>query len=525
MALTLTVPAPVQALPKDIETKPKLAKSWVEALPLTKTVEAGRILLEHITTLNRSKMSADERLELMEVYRPVLFTLLEELEHIFAYSTLPLPAKQREAFELSRTLAAECATAYKLYIVDKTSKLLAFGAKKSLPLPLARAIAFTSRVLLQSYKTYYPAPAGAWRDINQLYAYAEEQGLLAEVPDAESKASIADLYIEPVVLSLADPYRLMYREADKVLELLSQARGSVSLSDQRPDNLDPQKAFLVALDSDRAPRLMSIAIKEPPGQVLRLVDVGKLVDRLKQKLAQLSTNKDAAKTKGAHEMYDLLTRLTRLWGDPPKRQFRRNPAETGVAVCSGIKAIAHFSSLAAQEDPEGDARAIAAGDTVPLLKIPTDAVSKSLGVEEWTVLNQSPNGLRLHREPGGVVGVTVGEVVGIRFSGGQSWNVGIVRWLNVLENNDLEFGVELIAPSAQPMEIEPTISSNSKVMAALKLPPIHGEGDSDTLLTYPDTFADLREFELNDGVNLSTIRSTGLVEKTSRFEIFQFSPS
>ena len=121
--------------------------------------------------------------------------------------------------------------------------------------------------------------------------------------------------------------------------------------------------------------------------------------------------------------------------------------------------------------------------------------------------------------------MTVGEVVGVRFSGGQSWNVGIVRWLNVLENNDLEFGVELIAPSAQPLEIEPTISANSKIQPALKLPPVHGEGDSDTLLTYPDTFSDLREFELNDGEAITTIRSTGLVEKTSRFEIFQFSPS
>ncbi len=525
MALTLNVPAPVQALPKDFETKPKQAKSWVESLPLTKTFETGRVLLLHITTLNRSKLSADERLELMEIYRPVLLTLLEELEHIFAYSTLPLPAKQREAFELARSLATECAVSYKLFIVDRTSKLIAFGAKKSLPLPMLRAMAFTGRVLLQSYKTYYPAPAGTWRDLNQLYAYAEDQDLLEETPDPDDKASIADFYHEPVLLALADPYRLMYREADKVLELMSQFRSSVNLTDQRPENLDPQKVFLVALDSDRAPRLMAIAIKDPPGQILRLVDLDRLVEKLKQKLVQLSTSKDAAKSKGAHELYDLLTRLTRLWGDPPKRQFRRNPTETVVAVCSGIKAIAHFSTLASKEDPDAEAAAIDSGDTVPLLTIPGDAVSKALGVEEWTVLNQSPNGLRLHREPGGVVGVTVGEVVGVRFSGGQSWNVGVVRWLNVLENSDLEFGVELIAPSAQPLEIEPTISANSKIQPALKLPPVHGEGDSDTLLTYPDTFSDLREFELNDGETVSTIRSTGLVEKTSRFEIFQFSPS
>lgn len=515
----------MQALPKGIETKSKQAKAWVESLPLTKTTETARALLEHITTLNRSKMSADERFELLETYRPVIFTLLEELEHVFAYSSLPLPAKQRESFELARSLAAESAIAYKLYLMDKTGKLIAFGAKKSMPLPLHRALQFTGRALSQSFKTYYPAPPGAWRDLHQLYAFAEEQGLLGEIVEPESKASLLDIYCEPILLSLADPYRLMYREADKVLELMAQNRGTVSLSGQRPESLDPAKVFIVALDSDRAPRLMSIAIKDPPGQVLRLLDLSKLVEKLKIRIQALTNSPEAARSKASHDTSDLLARLLKLWGDPPKRQFRRNPSDTGVVLCSGIKAIAHFALLAQREDTTAQAAAIQDGNTMPLLRIPDDPVSKALGVEEWTVLNQSANGLRLHREPGGCVGVTVGEAIGVRFAGGQAWNVGVVRWLNVLENNDLEFGVELIAPSAQPMEIEPTISNNSKVQPALKLPSMLAEGESEALLTYPDTFSDLREFELNDGTSRSLIRATGLIEKTSRFEIFQFNPS
>ena len=526
MALTLSVPASTQALPKGIETKSKQAKAWVESLPLTKTAETARALLEHITTLNRSKMSADERFELLETYRPVVLTLLEELEHVFAYSTLPLPTKQREAFELARGLAAECAIAYKLLIVDKAGKLIAFGAKKSMPLPLHRALQYTGRTLNQAFKTYYPAPAGAWRDLHQLYAFAEEQGLLGEIVEPESKASLLDIYCEPILLSLADPYRLMYREADKVLELMVQYRGTVSLSSQRPESIDPAKVFIVALDSDRAPRLMSIAIKDPPGQVLRLLDLTKLVEKLKQRIQALANNRDAAnRSKASHDTTDLLARLLKLWGDPPKRQFRRNPSDTGVVLCSGIKAIAHFANLSLREDTSAQAAAIQDGSTMPLLRIPDDPVSKALGVEEWTVLNQSANGLRLHREPGGSVGVTVGEAIGVRFAGGQAWNIGVVRWLNVLENNDLEFGVELIAPSAQPIEIEPTISNNSKVQPALRLPSMLAEGESETLLTYPDTFSDLREFELNDGSVRTLIRATSLIEKTSRFEIFQFNPS
>ena len=85
-------------------------------------------------------------------------------------------------------------------------------------------------------------------------------------------------------------------------------------------------------------------------------------------------------------------------------------------------------------------------------------MSQMIGVEEWHVLNQSANGLRMHRESGGNVSITVGEAVGVRFMGGRSWNVGVVRWLTLLEGNALEFGVELVAPAAVSITIEPTLS-------------------------------------------------------------------
>jgi hypothetical protein len=131
----------------------------------------------------------------------------------------------------------------------------------------------------------------------------------------------------------------------------------------------------------------------------------------------------------------------------------------------------------------------------------------------------------LHREPGGNVGITVGEATGIRFMGGRGWNIGVVRWLNMLENNDLEFGLELISPSAHPIQIVPTIAGNGRAQAALKLPSMIQDDVTEALLTFPDTFSDLREFELDDGGESRLVRATTLVEKTSRFEVFQFTAS
>ena len=526
MVLALSVPTATQNSPRGLEIRPKQAKVWIESLPLTKIMESARQVFEHLVALNRVKMATDERLELMEVYHPVLATLQDELEHIYAYCPLPLPARQRDAYELARSLASESAFGYKLVIVEKTSKLIAFGTKRALPLPIHRALGYLRQLLLQSFKTYYPVAAGTWQEIHQLYGYCEEQGMLAETPDAGNKTSIQDLYLDLLLLSLADPFRLMQREADKVLELLAQNRGLARLRDQRPEGIDPNQFFVVALDSDRAPRLLSTALKDPEGIALRALDLDALLERLKQRLqAQAGSREALAKSRATHDTADLIGRLLRLWGDPPKRQFRRNPADSSVVLCSGIKAIVYFANLAEQEDTHAEAEAIKSGGTLPLLKIPQDKTSQALGIEQWMVLNQSANGLRLHREPGGSVGVTVGEVIGVRFAGGRNWNIGVVRWLNMLHNDDLEFGLELIAPSARPIHIEPTIASNGRAQAALQLPAMVQDDETEALLTYPDTFSDLREFSLADGSATRLVRATTLVEKTSRFDLFQFIPS
>jgi hypothetical protein len=521
MALGLNVPVPSQPLPKDIEVNPKKARAWVDTLPLTKTVESAKVLASTLTTLNNVKMPAEERVALLDAYRPVLNVLFDELEAIYAYATLPLQAKQQEAFTLAANLNAQCCIAYKLLLLEKTGKMVLFNAKKTLPPPLYWSMLHLHALMMQSYRVYHPVPASVWQEMHVLHQYAEEQGFLGEVVDTESTLTMRDLYAEALLVSLADPYRLMSAELDRVLDVLRQNKGHVELRNNA-EGLNPQRLFIVAVDSDSAPKVLVQGNRPTAGNILRVVDPTKLVDRLQQRLRASAGTTTPGKSRATHDLTDLISRLIRLWGDPPKRQFRRSPTDSSVALCSGIRAICHFTELSAQEDPEADAQAIRDGHTVPLLKIPDDSASQALGIEVWQVLNQSANGLRMHREAGGRVAVAVGETVGVRFVGGKSWNVGVVRWLTLLEGAALEFGVELVAPSADSIVIEPTIGSAGRPAAALRLHPLLPGADSDTLLTSPDTFADLREFELRDIGSSTTVRATTLVERTSRFDMFQF---
>ena len=49
--------------------------------------------------------------------------------------------------------------------------------------------------------------------------------------------------------------------------------------------------------------------------------------------------------------------------------------------------------------------------------------------------------------------------------------------------------------------------------------------DSDTLLTPSNTYADLREFEIEEDGAISRVRARSLIERTGRFDLFHISPS
>src|SRR5262245_31803805 len=108
MALSLNVPVATGSLGKEIETNPRKAQFWAESLTMTKTFDTSQKMIYVITTLNRARISCDERVALIEVYRPIVNVLLDELQDIYAYCLLPMPAKEREARDLAQTLLTEC---------------------------------------------------------------------------------------------------------------------------------------------------------------------------------------------------------------------------------------------------------------------------------------------------------------------------------------------------------------------------------------------------------------------------------
>lgn len=535
MALNLSIPVSTKSLPKDLEINPKRARAWVESLQLSNSIESGRMLADAVEAINRGKLSVEDRLDIVEAYRNVANALLEKLESIYAYAPLPLGERASDAFAVARKLLTEMAYTYKMFLCAKVEKRLAFSTRKSLPLPALRTMRLLRALMWQCYKTYRPIPPGVWQEVHTLLLLAEANDFAREIVDSDDDATIADLHVDMMMLSLADPYRLMRNEVDQVSALVAEHRGLVDMleSARGLDRQTHTRLFVIALDRDHAPSVLVSGARPPEGSVLRVVSPARLVERLMAN--QDSSPAEDTGTYRAHHratqsLGDLGERLITLWGDPPKRQFRRSAAASEVALCAGIKAISHFTELIDPIATDTQAADLGEGQTLPVIDIPKDEISQEMGVAAWQVLNQSANGLRLHRESalgvGGSVGISVGEVVGVRFADRRNWNVGVVRWLTVLEGDALEFGVELLSPTATNVMIDSLNANTRRARSALLVTPLaqqsaKPDGDSFCILTSPDTYLDAREYEIKHEGAVRKVRATELLERTARFELFR----
>jgi hypothetical protein len=283
----------------------------------------------------------------------------------------------------------------------------------------------------------------------------------------------------------------------------------------------------VPCDQDKPPKPLLSANDDPGGPNWRLLDANPIVERLRARRQAVETGNVSATTSKAMgpDMLVLLGKLVTLWGDPPKRSSRRDPMEASVAVCTGLRAITHFVSLEPRVDPYRETEAIQGAATIPLVFVPDDEVSRSMNVTDWDVVNQSAGGLKVRRVGTTAQAITVGEVLGIKFMGNARWTVGVVRWLTVLDEGGMEFGIQFLSPAARYVAVQPTMSAGGQVRPGLLLSESGDFDAPDTLLTGPSTYSDLREFEIDDEGFISKVRATSLIERTGRFDLFHIAGS
>ena len=508
----------------------KQASAWLDTLP-NDPVESSRGIYTALYSANRTRLDDDERFKLLEVYGDKLGKVLDQLGREYSEVRLPLTEKAREAANLSRDLLIEYAYGYKIILLEKANKLLLFTAKRQLPTLLHRAMRGLSKLLTLSYKTYTPTPAGVWHEIHQIFHYAQFHNL-QDLPVEERTApssTISVVYKQALLLALADPYRLMPGEVDRVAGIIGHFSGGAIIMPYSVD-LNGAGLFLIQSDTDRAPKALASITNLNPAPIDKVISTANLAFTLSELIAQLEsgTGPNALSLPdGATDAQssDLLRRLSRAWSSPPKRAFNRQPAQAVVDICAGIQVLNFYLTLENDPNMAAERQRLLAATTLSLKVVdgrPTGNAKNEYQVSSCEILNQSASGLALRKSPEAKPQVAVGEIIGVRLPDKSSWNVGAARWVQSNDAQEIELGIQLLAPTGVPLMIEPATGAGVRKQPAILLPGMEALRQVATILAPRDTYKEGAEFKLERHDRIDRIKATRLVEQTTHFDLFQF---
>ena len=477
--------------------RPRAFRAWVADLPLANVAETGRRVHAALLEMNRTRLPADERLELLRMLARPVEEVTAAVRRHFVGRPLPLPERGRKAARVAIELARQMALGFELAAREAVR-----GRGSQLAAPAAHgALEQLGRALLTVYQAYAPPPPELWRSLHRVYGLAEAHGL-TELPASgpgrratDVTATAGAAYKRLLLLSLACPYRMRQGEVRAVYEALAEWAADARL-EPLGDPVRQEGLFVVHLDSDEPPRYRSLDRAACTPASCRVLDAAPLGERLRAALAAVREEGDEPLVTGERLTASLLRRLVLNWGVMPRRGFARAASRTPADVLVGLSAIhqrlrrertpatekgagtppqpvpgieavisgrAHFETGLPQAGGVPDVWDLAFDAGPPsgsprMVVIDEDREARrpepepEYPVHRCRVEDISPAGYRIHCEPGGEgeLQLQVGELLAVREEGEARWQLAVVRWAKCLGAGKLDVGVQVLFPDAEP---------------------------------------------------------------------------
>lgn len=353
-------------------------------------------------------------------------------------------------------------------------------------------------------------PRGFWRVAHRLVRSA---GLGKDAPTTQAYLRLLTVAVsQPEGLSGSELVWLFDFLDERLLAAAGFAPGGPAVTDA---------PWWIDLGSDAGPN--AVARRALPAEHVRSADVWsfnprQMAQRLGECVDWVTANLTAAELAGTQcdvaplaseeagfpsglaplEILALLKRLRALWMNVPVREQPRRAQRYVVEVCTGLNAVWQLGRGG------GDRR------TLPL--------------QEWAVLNESPGGLAIMRVTGVEGEVEAGSMLVLRRSADQPWSVCVVRWVRSEHPGQIELGLQIIGIGFQSVEVGFRGRGVQSLTPALALPVMEPVRRHPAMLAPAGTYASRRFVFVRDGasVYVAQARALGLDMQTARVELFQY---
>ena len=562
------------------EMAPENLQGWLDSLPLTDVTDSGRQVVTVLQKYNSVAMDTDVRFESMVRFAPVVGQLLEATRDKLRGSAFPLSSKNLERAMMAMKFVQHMADGFKICVTElDAGKGNPENAQIKLLKSVHASVKYLAEQLLSCYLIYYPEPANVWRQINNLYYYAEKKGIKDKVLGAEEDAqrtanTIEHLYKRLVLLATSNPYHLMEGEAAAILEHLNNWATRCTISEIAKNSV-VKGHFYVDLAGEMPPRFASGHMEHAPVEG-RSIDVDILVDNLSKlilRISEQSSNKPMSLKDRMNR--DMLLRIQHAWGGRTDRQEQRQSNAETVELASGMGATHYFISGGKDFLPEKveidiqeekgtssglslmpldddqwkrdeikekiDAgvtqhRVSSFGDNKEDMwgKIhATKAHHQSVIEEEaarhstntWKKFNESSGGIGLSNANPATSRIRVGDLAVYRNSNETGWSVGTIRWLNNRNNVSMDVGIKGISANASDAGVRGIAGigeGGEYFRSILCRKNVHGN-EVNTIIVPASIYDTGSMLVLNSNNSISYIRLEKLLDTTTSYSQFEYS--
>ncbi|MGR9037748.1 MAG: hypothetical protein ACU83O_14370, partial [Gammaproteobacteria bacterium] len=404
----------------------KQLEQWISELPVVNTSLASRRICDFIIEFNSYEMPGNSRLEALELLRPCLSTLEEDVRSRIIKYGFPKDENDHAIVNVIISIQKEFAIGYWIAARELTRKPIGWLKGKNVALALQRCIKGLGNVVISHMIMGMPVPDWVWMDLHSLYKLSvklNKQSAKVSIDDGSplKKSSPEDSYKQILLLSLADPAGLMPNEIIPVYQFIEMLTPLVCL--QNRPAAGQRRQCLILIDEDKPPFFQSDTTRHHDTAALYL-NLLKVYKTLNKQLKELSPQGRFSSTR----LWQCPATLSSEMTDYLKQRWKGQELHGSALFSDRLDRCftIGLASIHALANP-GDA---GAGNRL-----------------EQRAESESDTLLSCQIEPTGLL--TVGSLISFRNADSTEspWAVGIVNKLFASrQNSKIHFGIQLYSP-------------------------------------------------------------------------------
>jgi hypothetical protein len=466
----------------------KATREAVAVLPLANPEQAGRELEQILDGMLATTWAGGDRIAALEHLRMPRVNLCAGFEVRSTAESHPMSEAAAAGADMAQRLQRKLVWGYALGLHElcaPAGKVPRFRTRTA-ALAVVRALAHADQALLWAYRRYQSPPAGVWRRIHALHAFACELGVADEIVDdalGGVPLTARAVYAQLLLLAMSNPYRFSARELQEARLVVRCVAGQLGLEPAGT------KGIGVDTDSDTGPGCIpEERLHAGPG--VQAVDVAPVQRVFDERIALLPPGVDPIDLPqpGGGRFTTSVAFLGRLragWEAAPRGHIRL-AARHVLDFVVGMHAL-HYALAGNMEFAtfvravHGDAIMVGEHELASAWLAASDASRPRIFRGE--VMDQSEGGYRMRVHAADGLRMRVGELVGLapvdEEADERDWMVGVIRWLRHEGDEDL-LGIELLRRGARAAGMRP-VTADGEALAPLRAVELLDGEDADRL--------------------------------------------